>query len=245
MKDRTDLKTRGFTFTELLVVVSVGAVLAGTILPALDTAQDTLKAAVCLSNMHQWGLGFSLYAADQRDYWPAEGSNFSVIDGGPNLNAWFNVVPPYLKQAPLIQYYEGGTPPAPLTKSIWICPSATNRTVSITLSSPYFTYAFNSRMDPNGAAQFQRGQCVAPATTILFAEEAEDGFCNTTGRFAPARHFDGGNFVLCDGHAEWIAYTNFCRQCPANPFTDSNSTATGDWKTGVPYHWFPFKGAST
>jgi prepilin-type N-terminal cleavage/methylation domain-containing protein/prepilin-type processing-associated H-X9-DG protein len=245
MKERTELETRGFTLTELLVVISLGTILVGTMLPALNTAQDTLKAAVCLSNMHQWGLGFSLYAADQRDYWPIEGNGATQIDGGPNLNAWYDVVPPYLKQPRLVDLYLAGKPPGPLTKSLWICPSVTNLTASPSLSVPYFTYAFNARMDPSGPAQFQRGQCVAPAVTILFAEEPEDNFPETTATFAAARHFGGGNFVLCDGHAEWIAYTNFCRSCPANPFPENNSTALGDWKKGVVYHWFPFRNAPT
>ena len=80
MTDRADIEARGwrsgalhpggFTLTELLVAISLGAILAGTILPALNTAQDTMKAAVCLGNMHQWGLAISLYVEDQRDYYP-------------------------------------------------------------------------------------------------------------------------------------------------------------------------------
>src|ERR1700690_672436 len=105
MKERADSRTKGFTFTKLLVVIALGAILVGTILPALNTAQDTMKAAVCLGNMHQWGLGFSLYAADQRDYWPYEGDDLTAINQASNLGAWHNVVPPYLKQERLTDLY--------------------------------------------------------------------------------------------------------------------------------------------
>src|SRR5258706_4132043 len=90
MNDQTDLKTRGFTFTELLVVVSLGAILAGTILPALNTAQDTMKAAVWLGNMHQWSLAISLYVADQKDYYPFHCSYNNPPFTPGNTDVWRN-----------------------------------------------------------------------------------------------------------------------------------------------------------
>ena len=60
------LRLDGFSFTELLVGISLGAILVGAILPSLKTAQDTMKAAVCLGNMQQWGLAIGMYTQDQR-----------------------------------------------------------------------------------------------------------------------------------------------------------------------------------
>ena len=89
MKESADFEARGylfraggFTLTELLVAVSVGAILVGTMLPALNTAQDTMKAAVCLGNMHQWGLAISLYTADQKDYYPYVGDAAGALRSG-------------------------------------------------------------------------------------------------------------------------------------------------------------------
>src|ERR1700680_4304173 len=146
MKEKSNLGPRldrsgafhagGFTFTELLVAVSLGAVLVGTILPALNTAQDTMKAAVCLGNMHQWGLAIRLSVADQRDYYPYDGQyNAPPCSPANNYKAWFNVLPPYINQPKLCDLYTAGTPPTPGTKGIWTCPSATNTTVSPTLTS--------------------------------------------------------------------------------------------------------------
>ncbi len=113
-------------------------------------------------------------------------------------------------------------------------------------------YAFNARMDPNNSPgidrRWQRSQMTEPTTTIILAEGPEGPNYSVAGDNCPARHSGGGNFVLGDGHAEWISFANFCRQpapgCP-NPFNDVNSTASGDWKKGVAYHWFPFINATT
>jgi prepilin-type N-terminal cleavage/methylation domain-containing protein len=253
MKERADFKTKGFTFTELLVVVALGAILAGTILPSLNTAQDTMKAAVCLGNMHQWGVAISLYTADQRDYYPYDGDSFSPCDSA-NSNAWFNVLPSYINQPKLCDLYASGTPPTSHTKGIWTCPSATNTTVTPTMSSPDFMYAISSCLHEEGHTMvgFKRSRMVKPATTIVFCEEPEDNFPETNGEYDTVqRHFGGSHFVMGDGHAEWIAFTNSCRAAnagcptPLGAIQWDNSGLGGDWKSSTVYHWWFFPNANT
>ena len=55
-------KHRGFTLIELLVVISVIAILLGILMPALSTAREIGKRAVCLSNMKGLQLSWELYA---------------------------------------------------------------------------------------------------------------------------------------------------------------------------------------
>jgi prepilin-type N-terminal cleavage/methylation domain-containing protein len=235
----------GFTLTELLVVVTLTAILTAMVLPSLDTASDTMKAAVCLGNMHEWGMAISMYCEDWNGYFPKEGTFGLPIDDSFNAGAWYNVCPRYINQPRLVDLYIAGTPPTSLTKSVWSCPSATNTTIGPPSSAtPIFMYAFNARMDPNGPDQFKRSQLTSPANTIIFCE-ADDGASSVGSTTTVARHFGGGHFVLGDGHAEWIRYDDFCRQCPANPSTESDSSSLGDWKTGTKYHWFPYKGAPT
>jgi prepilin-type N-terminal cleavage/methylation domain-containing protein len=68
----------GFTLIELLVVVAVIALLIGILLPALSSARTTARTAVCLSNIRQLGIGWTLYANDYDDramplaYWDPE-----------------------------------------------------------------------------------------------------------------------------------------------------------------------------
>jgi len=55
---------RAFTLTELLVVITIIAVLAALLLPALASARAAGQRAACLSNLHQIGLAARAYASD-------------------------------------------------------------------------------------------------------------------------------------------------------------------------------------
>jgi prepilin-type N-terminal cleavage/methylation domain-containing protein/prepilin-type processing-associated H-X9-DG protein len=54
----------GFTLIELLVVISIIALLVGILLPALGAARQSARNILCISNMRQMGIGFSLYQND-------------------------------------------------------------------------------------------------------------------------------------------------------------------------------------
>lgn len=53
---------KAFTLIELLVVIAVIALLMAILLPVLQGVRDQGKAAVCGSNLHQWGLLFATLA---------------------------------------------------------------------------------------------------------------------------------------------------------------------------------------
>lgn len=57
----------GFTLVELLVVISITAVLVALLLPALQSARQSAQMAACGSNLRQIGLGVEYYRADEKD----------------------------------------------------------------------------------------------------------------------------------------------------------------------------------
>lgn len=58
---------KAFTLVELLVVISIIALLVSILMPSLGKAREQAKRIACSSNMRQLGLGLFLYESDSED----------------------------------------------------------------------------------------------------------------------------------------------------------------------------------
>ncbi len=67
MKNSATRRASGFTIIELLVVVSIIALLVGILLPAIGKARDQAKQTQSLTNLRQLGTGHASYGADWND----------------------------------------------------------------------------------------------------------------------------------------------------------------------------------
>jgi prepilin-type N-terminal cleavage/methylation domain-containing protein/prepilin-type processing-associated H-X9-DG protein len=137
-----------FTLIELLVVIAIIAILAALLLPALASTKRKGQQIACLSNLRQWGLALSIYATQNEDTTPRDGSDGGgqyivygpVTDPGPPAGtpqdpaAWFNTLPQLVGDHTLSYYVAlpGGNAykklpfPSNGIGKIWHCPTATD-----------------------------------------------------------------------------------------------------------------------
>jgi prepilin-type N-terminal cleavage/methylation domain-containing protein len=86
-------RRQGFTLVELLVVVGIIAVLIALLLPALQRARTAAINARCLSNLHQLGAAFGIYASQNRNWWPlpaTPATNFVNYGGTATVGTYWH-----------------------------------------------------------------------------------------------------------------------------------------------------------
>lgn len=83
---------RIFTLIELLIVIAIIAILAGMLLPALNSAREKGRSIRCLSNLKQFGLVSLEYTQENDGYVIHLGSETTV----GKLCVWYNAMAPYL-----------------------------------------------------------------------------------------------------------------------------------------------------
>jgi prepilin-type N-terminal cleavage/methylation domain-containing protein/prepilin-type processing-associated H-X9-DG protein len=103
-------RERGFTLTEMLVVIAVIAVLTAILLPVFSTVREKARQNACLSNLRQIGTALTAYAQDYDDVNVlSHDCGFSLRVGAPVLFA--HLLLPYTRST--IVYACGSHPTVP------------------------------------------------------------------------------------------------------------------------------------
>jgi prepilin-type processing-associated H-X9-DG protein/prepilin-type N-terminal cleavage/methylation domain-containing protein len=110
-----------FTLVELLVTISILALLCSLLLPALSRAGEKARTAICISNLRQQGIALAAYLVDY-EYYPPYASGFSITAGG--YQYWPDSLTPYTGN----QWLSNVAPNGDGTRgdqasSIYACPS--------------------------------------------------------------------------------------------------------------------------
>lgn len=102
-----------FTLIEILVVISIIAILISILMPTLQSAREVARQAVCLSNLRQISLGINTYAIDNGGYYPSSRGYGAVPPTDAFAYSW---------EAMLQQ--DGYIPGRPTeATAVWHCPS--------------------------------------------------------------------------------------------------------------------------
>ncbi|OHB50446.1 MAG: hypothetical protein A2Y10_16810 [Planctomycetes bacterium GWF2_41_51] len=126
------IMNKGFTLVELLVVISIIAMLLGILMPALGRARQSAQSIVCLANVKRLALAGTIYADEQNAFPPFRMASLNV---GVYINKygaerprwqWYfdHGVGPVIDPLPYKQKYSFGDNDSLLmTNEYFICPS--------------------------------------------------------------------------------------------------------------------------
>lgn len=120
MKVKYAFLRRNFTLIELLIVIAIIAILAGMLLPALNSARNKARIISCVNNLKQFATSFNLYFADNNDILPP-------LDSGAGLSVpvWTSYLMGPNSSGSLASDGEGMIKGSYVSVSMFRCPSQT------------------------------------------------------------------------------------------------------------------------
>jgi prepilin-type N-terminal cleavage/methylation domain-containing protein/prepilin-type processing-associated H-X9-DG protein len=184
---------RGFTLVELLVVISIIALLLSIMMPALGKARATAQRVVCTNNVKQSYFCLFLYTENNNGYMPPNKTRL-VSDG---KECWAYVMQPYW----------GKVSGANKTTNIMpLCPS--DKTAKTHWSFGYWygmNYALNYRLlDQNGDKPIRMLAIKRPSQKILFVDSVMtlSQACPYWNSVSYRHSGTTANYVFSDGHCK-------------------------------------------
>ena len=147
-----ELRERGFTLVEVLVVIAVIGTLVGLLLPAIQAARESARRMQCLNNLKQIGLGLHSYLNTNKVFPPS----FCIRPGttlGTNNGSWsiHARLLPFLEQASLPRLIrmdvawdaQLNTGVPTIRIPLFHCPSERNDVVRVDASGNPYVYPHN------------------------------------------------------------------------------------------------------
>ena len=184
----------GVTLIEILVVAAILSLLFALLSPALSKAMGAAKKAQCLSHLKQWGIATQLYALENDDFLPQDGSP----NGRATRFGWYVNLPDMIG---LPRYYElpwRTNPAIALPKTVWLCPANKRRSNGTNL----FHYCLNRLVNGSGSGNHVKLSALSsPHSLVWLFDNGKKAPVAKQNNVHPNLHSNGANFLFLDGHA--------------------------------------------
>jgi len=182
--------------------MAVIAILAALLLSATSHVKASAQAVTCKNNLRQWGTATQLFAAENNDYLPKDGS----FDGGSTNEGWYIDLPRTLGLPTYKEMPWHTNPSAPLGHSIWICPSNPHRSNSNEL----FHYCLNGKVNGDGTGnQIRLVSIPHPSVTVWLFDNGRTAGVAQWNNVHSNLHNQGAQFVFLDGHVARFRNTEY------------------------------------
>jgi prepilin-type N-terminal cleavage/methylation domain-containing protein/prepilin-type processing-associated H-X9-DG protein len=187
-------RARAFTLVELLVVIAIIALLAALLMSALHRARQSAQGAFCLNNLKQWGLATQLFAADNQDLLPKDGTP----NGTSTQEGWYNDLPRVLRLPTYREMPWRTNATIEPGRSLWICPTNPRRSNGNNL----FHYCLNEHVNGIGTGnQVKLTALPHPALTVWLFDNGKLAAVAQQNNVHTNLHRQGAQFTFLDGHS--------------------------------------------
>lgn len=198
----------GFTLVELLVTVSIVAMLAAILLPAILQSRAAVRRTVCQSNMRQWALAVRMYADVHHGRLPYRGQGIQPTTRLNAMDDWINALPPFAESASYIDYVNAGNRPKAGDSSVWVCPES--EWTEYSTQPTFFAYGMNMALSAPINGRPDNIEKVGPVQTMVFMSDGLGPYCSVLPSkedYSPiARHVGKTvNIAFLDGRVESYA----------------------------------------
>ncbi len=148
-------RCKAFTLIEVLVAISIIAMLLGILVPSLQRVRGIAGQTLCQNHLRQWAMAFEMYANNNQGYFPHIDGRDRCPNPSPRPEdiadyqyGWVDVLPPYFGEKPWREHERGQFPHG---KTIFQCPQAKPAPENMYSYRPrrngYFSYAMNSCLE--------------------------------------------------------------------------------------------------